>query len=109
MTIDFITKLPKSGDPVSKEKYNAIIVIIDKLTKYSILIPFKETYKADQLGFILLNRLIRNHSIPRIITSDRDKLFTLNYWKILIGYISTKLKILTAYYPETDSQTERTN
>ena len=45
--MDFITKLPKSGDPVSKDKYDAIIVIVDKLTKYSILLPFKEIYRAD--------------------------------------------------------------
>ena len=45
--MDFIIKLPKSGDPVSKEKYDTIIVIVDKLTKYSILLLFKETYKAD--------------------------------------------------------------
>ena len=109
VTIDFITKLPKSGDPVSKEKYDAIMVIVDKLTKYSILIPFKETYRADQLGFILLDRLIRDHGIPRTITSDRDKLFTSNYWKTLIGCIGTKLKMSTAYHPETDGQTERTN
>ena len=100
--MDFITKLPKSGDPVSKEKYDTIIVIVDKLTKYSILILFKETYKADQLGFILLDRLIRDYSIPKTITLDRDKLFTSNYWKTLIGCISTKLKISTAYHPETD-------
>ena len=106
MTMDFITKLPKSGDPVSREKYDAIMVIVDKLTKYSILIPFKETYKADQLGFILLDKLVRDHGIPRTITSDRDKLFTSNYWKTLIGCIGTKLKISTA---ETDGQTERIN
>ena len=79
MIIDFIIKLPRSGDPVSKDKYDTIIVIVDKLIKYSILVLFKETYKADQLGFMLLNRLIRDYSIPRTIISDRDKLFTLNY------------------------------
>ena len=77
--INFITKLLKSGDPVSREKYDTIIVIVDKLTKYSILILFKETYKADQLGFILLDKLVRDYGIPRTITSDRDKLFTSNY------------------------------
>jgi hypothetical protein len=43
------------------------------------MILYKETYNASQLGFILLNRLIRDYNIPELITLDRDKLFTLNY------------------------------
>ena len=41
--MDFITKLPKSVDPISGEKYDGIIIIIDKLTKYIIIILFKES------------------------------------------------------------------
>ena len=107
--MDFITKLPKSSNPTTKESYDSIMVIVDKLTKYSILVPFKEAYNAEQLGFTLLDQLVRNHSIPRIITSDRDKLFTSNYWKTLTAGIGIRLKILTVYHPETDGQTERTN
>jgi len=43
------------------------------------MIPYKETYKADQLEYILLNRLIRDYGIPESITSDRDRLFTSYY------------------------------
>ncbi len=42
--IDFIIKLPKLRDLTMKEVYNLIIVIINKLTKYIIIILFKETY-----------------------------------------------------------------
>ena len=75
------------------------MVIVDKLTKYTIIVLFKELYKADQLAFILLDRLIRDYSIPRSITSDRDKLFISNYWKTLVISIGIKLRILIAYYP----------
>ncbi len=72
-------KLLKSKDLVTRVTYDLIIVIIDKLTKYSILILFKELYIAEQLGYILLDRLIKDYSIPKLITSDRDKLFILKY------------------------------
>ncbi len=72
--MDFIVKLPKSTDPVTKDVFDSIIVIVNKLTKYAIMIPYKETYKVDQLGYILLNRLIRDHGIPESIISDRDRL-----------------------------------
>ncbi len=72
-------KLPRLVNPVTNDKYDLIIVIVDKLTKYAIIILYKESYNASQLGFILLDRLIRDYSILELITSDRDKLFTSNY------------------------------
>ena len=100
--MDFIVKLLISTDPVNNIAFDAIIVVVNKLSKYSILIPFKESYNTEQLGFVLLDRLVRDYSIPRIITSDRDKLFTSKYWKTLMANIGTKLKLSTAYHPETD-------
>ena len=109
VTMDFVVKLPPSIDPATKVTYDSIVVIVDKLTKYAIMIPFKETYNASELGWVILDRLIRDHGIPKSITSDRDKLFTSNYWKTLIAAVGTKLYLSTAYHPETDGQTERTN
>ena len=109
VTMDFVVKLPKSKDPATQDVFDSIMVIVDKLTKYAIMVPFKESYKADQLAFVLLDRLIRDHGIPRSITSDRDKLFTSNYWRTLVASIGTKLRMSTAYHPQTDGQTERTN
>ena len=100
--MDFVVKLPKSKDPATQDTFDSIIVIVDKLTKYTIIVLFKESYKADQLAFILLDRLIRDYSILKSIISDRDKLFISNYWKTLIAAIGTKLRILIAYYPQTD-------
>ena len=77
--MDFITKLLKFKDLIIIEVYNTIIVIVDRLIKYVIILPFKEKYNAEQLVFLLLDRLIRDYSIPKLITLDRDKLFTLNY------------------------------
>ena len=109
VTMDFIVKFPKSKDPTTKEEYDSILVIVDKLTKYSHIIPFREKYSAEQLGTIVLDRLIWYHGIPKGITSDRDKLFTSNYWKTLIPLLGTRLRMSTAYHPQTDGQTERTN
>ena len=77
--MDFITKLLKFKDLIIVEEYDAIMVIINRLMKYIIILPFKEKYNAKQLVFLLLDRLIRDYSIPESITLDRDKLFTSNY------------------------------
>ena len=107
--MDFIVKLLISKDPVIQEEYDAILVIVDRLTKLLYLIPFNEKYTAEQLGFIILDRLIRYYGIPEALISNRDELFTSNYWKILMPLLGTKLKMSTAFHPTTDGQAERTN
>jgi hypothetical protein len=47
--------------------------------------------------------------MPKTIISDRDRLFTSNYWATLMAAISTQRKLSTSFHPETDGQTERTN
>ena len=79
MTIDFIIKLPKLEDPITKDRFDLILLIVDKLTKYIILILYKETYNTEQLRFLFLDQLVKNNSVPKDIISDRDKLFTLRY------------------------------
>jgi len=77
--MNFIIKLPKSTNLVTRERYDSILIMIDKLIKYSHIIACKEKFIAEQLEYIVLNRLIRYHDIPKGLTSDRDKLFTSNY------------------------------
>ena len=109
VSMDFITKLPKSKDPVTGITYDSIMVIVDRFTKYLIAVPFKETHTAEQLGHLLLDRLVRDHRVPITVITDRDKLFTSNYWKTISAAMGTKPKMSTAYHPRTDSQTERAN
>jgi hypothetical protein len=40
ISIDFITRLPLSKDPTTGIYYNAILVIVDRYTKYALIIPF---------------------------------------------------------------------
>jgi hypothetical protein len=79
ISIDFVTGLPLSRDPAIGLAYDAILVIVDRFTKYTLFIPFRKNYTAIQLAHILKDRLIRNHGIPKSIISNRDKLFISNY------------------------------
>ena len=77
--MNFIIKLPKSADSVIKELYDSTLIMVDRLIKYNHLVSFNEKYSADQLKFIVLNKLIKYHDISKEITNNRDKLFTSNY------------------------------
>lgn len=109
VTMDFITKLPLSKDPVTQLSYDSVLVMVDRLTKYSHFIPCNETYTAENLGYLVLDRLVRYHGIPTSFVTDRDKLFTSNFWNTLVACLGTKHKLSTAYHPTTDGQTERMN
>jgi len=49
------------------------------------------------------------HGLPKVIVSDRDKVFTSILWKELMKSLGTHLHMSSAYHPETDGQIERVN
>jgi hypothetical protein len=56
-----------------------------------------------------MKEIFRLHGIPKVIISDRDVKFTGNFWKDLFKGLDTQLNFSTAYHPQTDGKTERTN
>lgn len=76
ITMDFVTQLPSSKDPVTGYSYNSIFVVVDRFTKYAKIIPFRHSYTAEQLAHVFKDQIICYHSIPKSIISNRDKLFS---------------------------------
>ena len=109
VTIDFITRLLPSIEVYIGVSYDTILVIVDRLTKYTYFIPYKAILIAEQLGFLVLDRLIRYYRIPKVFIIDRDKLFTLAYQRTLVTQMGIHYKLSSAFHLETDRQTERTN
>ncbi len=72
--------------------------MINKLIKYLYIIACKEKFIVEQLEYIVLNQLIRYHNILKELISNRDKLFTFNYWKTLISMLGTRLRMFIVYY-----------
>ena len=95
-------KLSKSENISTGIRYNSILIVIDKFTKYIYLISYNKKFTAKQTTYVILDKIIKYHGIPENITSDRDKIFKSNFWKTLIIEIGTKIKLLTVYYPQTD-------
>jgi hypothetical protein len=56
--------------------YNSILVIVDRLTKFGYMIPYKESSTAEDLTYIFLRIVASIHGISIEIISDKDKLFT---------------------------------
>jgi transposase InsO family protein len=102
--IDFVGPLPKSTDG-----YDFILVVVDKFSKYMLLAPCRTTIDMPHAAKLLLNMLLPQHAMPEAIISDRDPRFTGSMWAEAMKSLGMKLKTSTAYHPQTDGQTERTN
>jgi hypothetical protein len=103
ISMDFIEGLPKSNG------FEVILVIVDRYTKYAHFLPLKHPYNATQVAELFLDNVVKLHSLPSSIVSDRDKIFTSNFWKSLFKNLHTQLSMSTAYHPQSDGQTERVN
>nr|XP_036575130.1 reverse transcriptase domain protein [Colletotrichum truncatum]KAF6781651.1 reverse transcriptase domain protein [Colletotrichum truncatum] len=109
ISLDFVTKLPKSREPITNVYYDSVLVIVDRLTKYSYFIPYMESSTAEDLAYKFLQVIVSQHGMPKEIVSDRDKLFTSKFWRSLISQLGSDHKMSTAFHPQTDGQTERIN
>lgn len=101
--MDFIEGLPKSGG------YSVILVVVDRLTKYAQFIAVKHPYSAACIAQLFMDNVVRHHGLPASIVSDRDTIFVSNFWKQFFTLYNIKLKLSTAYHPQTDDQSERVN
>ena len=101
--MDYITKLLESED------CNAILVVVDRLTKYAHFIATVEEMDAEGLAQELMENVFKHHGIPEIIISDRGVTFASKLWKSMMDLMGGQQRLSTAYHPQTNGQTERTN
>jgi hypothetical protein len=47
--------------------------------------------------------------MPKVIISDRDKVFISSFWQNLFKLADTTMNMSSSYHPQTDGQTERLN
>ncbi|GKC88552.1 putative reverse transcriptase domain-containing protein [Tanacetum coccineum] len=72
--MDFIMKLPKSS-----QGYDTIWVIVDRLTKFAIFVPMRETNPMERLARMYLKKVFTRHGIHVSIIFDRDPRFASNF------------------------------
>jgi hypothetical protein len=62
--------------PRTRDGYDSIWVIVDKLTKVAHFIPMKTTYSGAQLAELCISRIVCRHRVLKKIVSDRGTQFT---------------------------------
>ena len=77
--MDFIIGLPKS------EGKSVIMVVVDRLTKYAHFCALSHLFKVSTVATAFMETIKKLHRNPKIIVSDRDPIFTGNFWKELFS------------------------
>jgi hypothetical protein len=103
LSIDIIIGLPDSGG------HNAILVVVDRLTKMPHFIPCHDTCTAENVAFLFWDPIWRLHGLPESIVSASGSIFVSELWRNLCKELGIHSKLSRAFHPETDGQTERTN
>ena len=66
------------------------------------LIPVRATYQAPDLARVFISEVVRLHSMPKKIISDRGLVVTGRFWTSFQEALGTQLNFSIAYHPETD-------
>jgi len=85
IALNFIIKLSKSKEKVTKTIYDFILIITDRLIKYEYFLSYKKATFAKDLIYTFLRMIIANYELSDEIILNRDKLFTLKFWKFLMN------------------------
>ena len=81
ITMDFITDLPVSN------RYDSILIVVDRHSKAVILSPCHKTITAEQTSQLLIDNVWKRTGFPLTIISDRNPQFatqvTQEFWQKL--------------------------
>ena len=103
ISMDFIVDLPES------KSFDSIFVVVDRLTKMAHFVPCNKTVTGEETARLFVENVYKYHGLPDDIISDRGTQFTSKFWQSLFKILQVKIKLSSAYHPQTDGQTERVN
>ena len=103
ITSDLITGLPLCRG------YDSIWTVTDKRTKMVHIHETKSTLDAEGLYHLYLKRVFSAHGTPDKVITDRGPQYSSRFARDTNKNLVIETAMSTAYHPQTDGQSERTN
>ncbi|GJE95785.1 hypothetical protein PsYK624_119730 [Phanerochaete sordida] len=103
ISMDLIVGLPMS------EGFNAIWVVVDRLTKYVLFVPTTSGLSAEGFAELFVKNVACKFGIPEYIITDRDPRWTSEFWRHVARYLRIEMWFSSSHHPQHDGQTEVAN
>ena len=103
ISMDFVVNLPWS------EGYNAIYVVVDRLTKHASFIPTTTGLDAEGFALLFVKVVACRFGLPESIVTDRDPRWSSDFWMGVAKALRTKMSLSSSHHPQHDGQTEVVN
>ena len=78
-------KLLKLKDPIIRQEYNSIFIIVDKFTKWGYFITYTKGILAEDVVQIYIKKVFLKYRVLAKIILDRDTRFILAFWQVFIA------------------------
>ncbi len=104
ISLDFIT-----GVPMTADGHDAILTVVDRLTRMVHAIPTTTNCDALQFAKLMKRHIFSQHGVHGDIVSDRGSIFTGHFWSAACKHLSVHLSMSTAFHPQSDDSTEIVN
>ena len=95
--------------PKDKFGHDMIFVVVDQLGKRAYSLPCFKTTTAKDMAQLYITNIWRTHGAPDTAVSDQGPQFISEFWNEFCQILGIKLKLSTAFHPQTDGQTEIMN
>ena len=104
IALDFITKLPESRG------FDTILTITNHdCSKAALFIPCREEIDGPGVAQLYLRHVFPHYGLPQKVISNQDPRFASHFSCELCKQFDIKQNISSAYHPQTNGQSERTN
>lgn len=103
LAIDFVGPLPKSNN------YDMILTCTCRLSGFTRILPVVQSDTAEKTASRLFSGWMATFGAPTSIISDRDKAWTSKFWKALMAHLNIRFHMSSAFHPQADGRSERTN
>lgn len=88
---------------------SVILTVVDRFSKYAHFIALGHPYTVASIARAFFTDIVRFHGFSESIVTDHDPVFTSNVWRDLFKMAAVKLKMSTAFHPQTHGQFEAVN